>query len=128
VFRGCRAWSDGDDGWDFYGWTSSITVENCWAFNMATESGYKGSNSDGNGFKLGSDSDDGAHKLSGCMAFGNKKSGFTSNGGKDSTCANCKSCNNGQADKGVSGVSSGGCPAASAAQAKRNADGSLPSI
>jgi pectate disaccharide-lyase len=128
VFRGCRAWSDSDDGWDFYGWTSSISIENCWAFNIAMESAYVGSNSDGNGFKLGSDSSDGGHKLSNCMAFNNKKTGFTNNGGKNSTCTNCKSCSNGQSDTGVSGVTSGGCPSVSAAQGARKADGSLPDL
>lgn len=128
VFRGCRAWSDSDDGWDFYGWTSSITVENCWAFNMATEAAYSGSNSDGNGFKLGSDSSDGGHKLANCISFGNKAAGFTNNGGKSSSCTSCKSCSNGKSDTGVSGVTSGGCPSASAAQAPRSADGSLPAI
>jgi len=30
VFRGCRAWENSDDGFDFYGWGSPITVDNCW--------------------------------------------------------------------------------------------------
>jgi hypothetical protein len=128
VFRGCRSWSNSDDGYDFYGWTSQITLDNCWAFNMATEAAYSGSGSDGNGFKLGSSSSDGNHVLSNCIAFGNKATGFTSNGGKASTCTSCKSCNNGKSDTGVSGVTSGGCPSASAAEAARAADGSLPAI
>lgn len=95
---------------------------------MATEAAYSGSGSDGNGFKLGSSSSDGNHVLSNCIAFGNKATGFTSNGGKASTCTSCKSCNNGKSDTGVSGVTSGGCPSASAAEAARAADGSLPAI
>jgi hypothetical protein len=128
VFKGCRSWSNSDDGYDFYGWTDSITLQNCWAFNMATESAYSGSNSDGNGFKLGSSGGDGGHKLTSCIAFGNKATGFTSNSGASSSCTGCKSCNNGKADTGVSGVTSGGCPSSAAAQMKRASDGSLPSI
>jgi len=49
VFRGCRSWDNADDGWDFYGWSSPITVDNCWAINQTAT--IHGSNSDGNGFK-----------------------------------------------------------------------------
>ena len=52
VFRGCRAWCNSDDGFDFITTTESVTVDNCWAF-------YNGYNAkfeklaDGNGFKAG---------------------------------------------------------------------------
>ncbi len=34
VFRGCRAWDNSDDGFDFYGWAPAITVDNCWAVSQ----------------------------------------------------------------------------------------------
>lgn len=45
VFRGCRSWANGDDGWDFYYSRFQILVEDCWTFR----NGLKGGN--GNGFK-----------------------------------------------------------------------------
>ena len=60
VFRGCRAWWNSDDGWDFINATEACTVENSWAWY----SGYKPdaisngapvslSSGNGNGFKAG---------------------------------------------------------------------------
>lgn len=32
VFRGCRAWMNGDDGWDFFAWSGTkVTIQNCWS-------------------------------------------------------------------------------------------------
>ena len=45
VFRGCRSWANGDDGWDFYYSRFQIIVEDCRTFS----NGLKGGN--GNGFK-----------------------------------------------------------------------------
>ncbi len=45
VFRGCRSWANGDDGWDFYYTRFQIIVEDCWTFR----NGIQGGN--GNGFK-----------------------------------------------------------------------------
>jgi hypothetical protein len=47
TFRGCRAWMNSDDGWDFRQSAGLSILENCWAFN----NGYNGGN--GEGFKLG---------------------------------------------------------------------------
>lgn len=53
VFRGCRAWWNADDGFDFIMAATPVLVENSWAFN----NGYKPGSSDpignGNGFKVG---------------------------------------------------------------------------
>jgi parallel beta-helix repeat protein len=60
VFRGCRAWWNSDDAWDFINATEACTVENSWAWY----SGYKPdavsnggpvslSSGNGNGFKGG---------------------------------------------------------------------------
>ena len=31
VFQGCRAWSNADDGWDFYNNNQSVVLIGCWA-------------------------------------------------------------------------------------------------
>ncbi len=94
VFRGCRAWFNSDDGFDFISTAESVTVENCWSF-------YNGFNAaranlgDGNGFKAGGYARQPAsqlprpiprHIIRGCLAVGNKASGFYANhqpGGND---------------------------------------------
>lgn len=56
VFRGCRAWENGDDGWDVYGGGHPVLIDSCWAFRNGVNywperiSAFQG---DGNGFKLG---------------------------------------------------------------------------
>jgi hypothetical protein len=45
IFRGCRAWANADDGWDFYYSRFQTIVEDCWTFS----NGINGGN--GNGFK-----------------------------------------------------------------------------
>ena len=33
TFEGCRAWMNGDDGWDFFEWAGDmVTLKNCWSF------------------------------------------------------------------------------------------------
>jgi hypothetical protein len=134
VFRGCRAWDNGDDGWDFYGWGSPITLENCWAINQAST--VYGSASDGNGFKLGGNKVSAAHKLSNCYAVGNgthasNGSGFTNNSNPASmSCSGtCGSWGNKSGDQGVSGISRKSGPSADKMiNATRSANGDLPSI
>ncbi len=79
AFMGCRAWSNSDDGWDFWNAGNSVIVENCWAFyngeNNWADPSFAG---DGNGFKLGVGS--GAHLLKYCVAYGNKHHGIDVNG------------------------------------------------
>ena len=54
VFRGCRAWNNADDGWDFFAANDVVVIDNCWAFsNGKTVSGKNNPQGDGNGFKLG---------------------------------------------------------------------------
>jgi hypothetical protein len=138
VFRGCRAWDNADDGWDLYGWTSPVTIENCWAINQAKSVG--GSASDGNGFKLGGDSVSAKHILkdlystgNGTGSYGSSGCGFTNNSNPASlSCTGtCASWGNKKADTGVSGVGTS-APSGATAQkmidAKRTADGSLPAI
>jgi pectate disaccharide-lyase len=134
VFRGCRAWDNSDDGWDLYGWASPVTIDNCWAISQCKST--KGSNSDGNGFKLGGNDVSAKHILSNLYStdnsYGSSGRGFTNNSNPAAmSCSNCASWSNKAADQGVSGVSTSAPGSATAAKmiaAKRNADGSLPSI
>jgi hypothetical protein len=52
VFRGCRAWFNSDDGFDFINSAEPATVENCWAFYNGYSPAFE-SLADGNGFKAG---------------------------------------------------------------------------
>lgn len=98
IFRGCRAWNNSDDGWDFYDNVSmTITLENCWAFangiNLWGVSNFSGN---GNGFKLGGASTSAQPVLKNCVAFDNVHDGFDQNynhGG--ATLYNCTGFHNG---------------------------------
>jgi hypothetical protein len=139
VFDGCRSWDNADDGWDFYGWASPITVKNSWAFNQGATTA--GSESNGNGFKMGGNSVSAAHTMSNCFGFDNNGNGghksdwgFTNNSNPATiTCTGCGAWNNmgGQfqsiSHSGDVAMPSG-VTSAKAAAAKRAADGSLPAI
>ena len=139
VFDGCRSWDNADDGFDFYQWTAPVTVKNSWAFGMGTTTA--GSQSNGNGFKMGAKGDNIKHVLSNDFAFDNNQTkgqstsdkGFTPNGNSASmTCAGCGAWNNkgGNFDSGitVTGQVTAATTTAKAAAAPRKADGSLPDI
>ena len=135
VFRGCRSWNNTDDGWDFYGWSAPITVENCWAISMGKTTTL--SSSDGNGFKLGGNSVSAAHVLKDLYStdnkYGSSGRGFTNNSNPAAmSCAGtCASWGNKAADQGVANVGTtapSGATAAKMISAARNADGSLPAI
>jgi hypothetical protein len=106
VLRGCRAWGNSDDGYDFFnviaGGTNAgqLTLENCWAFsNGHGDDGGEGG--DGMGFKLGGmrqgeAGTSGPHVLKNCLAWGNKAHGFDENeASKKQTLENCTASNNG---------------------------------
>ena len=80
VFRGCRAWLNADDGWDFYGCPISVTIDSCWAFrngiNIWNDAAFAG---DGNAFKLGGAGDTAEHLLTRSIAFDNAHNGFDQN-------------------------------------------------
>jgi hypothetical protein len=85
VYRGCRAWNNADDGWDFFfGTAGSVYMEHCWAFRNGYDDGGA-ELGDGNGFKLGGATSDprvassGGHTLVRCVAWGNKYCGFNEN-------------------------------------------------
>lgn len=70
TIEGCRAWANGDDGYDF--WVSSNhTIRDCWAWDNG-----RGTEGDGNGFKLGGNNEGGGHVVYNCVAFDNRYRGF----------------------------------------------------
>lgn len=71
LIEGCRAWNNGDDGFDF--WVShDHTIRYCMAWNNG-----RGSGGDGNGFKLGGGPNDGGgHLIHHCVSFNNRYRGF----------------------------------------------------
>lgn len=83
VVRGCRAWGNSDDGYDFWSVDhpnqQGILLENNWAFrngyNVWDDPNFQG---DSNGFKLGHGP--GAHVLIGNLAWGHRAHGFDVNG------------------------------------------------
>jgi hypothetical protein len=136
VFRGCRAWNNADDGWDFFAADDVVTIEDSWAFLNGIIAGGGNSAGDGNGFKLGGlprgeGEGHAPHIVRGGLAFDNRTCGYTRNnnatvpvasncgigGNADDYCGiNC----NGDFEVSISG--------AQAINRARNVDGSLPSL
>jgi hypothetical protein len=88
VFRGCRAWWNSDDGWDFISQEVPVIVEHSWAMG----SGYINSGTarspqgNGAGFKIGSSKTGIRHVVRNNLAWGNRSQGFYANhsaGGND---------------------------------------------
>ncbi|MEZ6058593.1 MAG: right-handed parallel beta-helix repeat-containing protein [Planctomycetaceae bacterium] len=87
IFRGCRAWFNSDDGFDFISSGEAVTVEQCWAFYNGYSPEFS-SLADGNGFKAGGYARQPAsripnpvprHIVRQCVAVRNKASGFYAN-------------------------------------------------
>jgi hypothetical protein len=53
LFRGCRAWWNADDGWDFINASTAATVEDSWAWLNGYKAGTTDAAGNGNGFKMG---------------------------------------------------------------------------
>ena len=88
TFRGCRAWWNSDDGWDFISQEVPVVVENSWAYgNGFINSGAgKPADGNGNGFKAGSSKTGIRHIVRNNVAWGNRAAGFYANhssGGND---------------------------------------------
>ena len=84
VFRGCRAWNNADDGWDFFASDDVVTIDNCWAFLNGKVLSGTNTAGDGNGFKLGgapSGAGEGGavHIVKNSYAFDNRACGFVRN-------------------------------------------------
>jgi hypothetical protein len=136
VFRGCRAWNNGDDGWDFFASDDVVTVDGCWAFLNGKVVSGTNSAGDGNGFKLGG-APNGAgqggavHVVTNSYAFDNRACGFVRNNNPDlPTLMSCGANVNGtnycqltsNPEKAITMTGAQGKAAV------RNADGSLPPI
>jgi hypothetical protein len=86
VIRGCRAWNNTDDGYDFINAGSVVVVENSWAWNHGYYPGTRTSipAGNGNGFKVGGFGGGYAanapqHIARFNVAFNNKAAGFYAN-------------------------------------------------
>ncbi len=101
IFKGCRAWENGDDGWDVYGGNQPVLVDSCWSWGNGVNywpayiTSYQG---DGNGFKLGGGGGvDGnaPNVVLHSFAFNNVGKGFDQNHNAwGVTCINCTGYNN----------------------------------
>jgi len=97
IFKGCRAWDNADDSWDFYNNNNSVTLIECWAMTSGYDrwgvgAGWSGN---GNGFKLGGAGTTAQHHLTNCVAWGNKSKGFDHNNGTaGQTMVNCTGYSN----------------------------------
>jgi MYXO-CTERM domain-containing protein len=74
VIRGCRAWSDSDDGYDFISQEVPVTIED----SFAISNGH-GADGNGNGFKIGSSQTGIRHIVQNNVAWKNKAAGFYAN-------------------------------------------------
>jgi hypothetical protein len=143
-FCGTRSYQNSDDGYDCWsaGDSSPVTFEYCWAFGQPGPTGT--SNSDGNGFKLGSpvslaSGGNAPHVLNNCFAFNNKGTGFTANGNSSGniTCTNCGVWGNGTpwsagtggvTPKHTGDITNLNVSVDAAMNAPRDANGNLPDI
>jgi hypothetical protein len=135
IFRGCRAWNNADDGWDFFAADDVVTVQDSWSFENGIIDGANPAG-DGNGFKLGGEpagtgEGHAPHALTNVAAFDNENCGFTLNN-NDTTpqLSTCAVGGNGSDYCNVSCSPSRDTSSnADAARAMpRNADGSLPAL
>ncbi|MEN9636752.1 MAG: hypothetical protein RL077_5156 [Verrucomicrobiota bacterium] len=87
IFRGCRAWFNSDDGYDFINSDEVCRIENCWAFYNGFSTDFK-SLGDGNGFKAAGEAGRSVaqlpnplprHVVIGSVAVRNKVNGFYAN-------------------------------------------------
>jgi len=82
IFRGCRSWSNSDDGWDLRIYDGSAIIESCWAFRNGYLSGTWINAGNGEGFKLGikrlPNVTTNLRTIKNCLAFDNYAVGFHS--------------------------------------------------
>ena len=137
MFRGCRAWNNADDGYDFFAADDVVLIEDCWAFLNGTTSPGGNTAGDGNGFKLGGEPDgagqgDAPHHVRRVAAFENRTCGFTRNNNADSpVLSECGIGRNRFRDYCDINCASDFTVTTTGNQAKalpRNMDGSLPAL
>ena len=74
VIRGCRAWNNSDDGYDFISQEVPVTTEDSFAMTNG-----RGADGNGNGFKVGSSQNGIRHIVRNNVAWKNKAAGFYAN-------------------------------------------------
>ena len=79
TIRGCRAWWNSDDGYDFINHEVPVTIENSWAMGAGYIHYGTGRAGNGNGFKIGSSKTGIRHMVRNCVAWNNRASGFYAN-------------------------------------------------
>ena len=136
IFRGCRAWNNADDGWDFFASDDVVRIEDSWAFLNGFIAGGGNSAGDGNGFKLGGAPNGvgqghAPHVVVGGAGFDNRTCGFTINNNEEDPVLS--DCGIGGNNDDYCGVDCAGefdvdVTGAEAILLPRNADGSLPSL
>jgi hypothetical protein len=86
IIRGCRAWWNSDDGYDFISQEVPVTIENSFAMGSGYINSGSGTAGNGNGFKIGSSKTGIRHIVRNCVAWKCRASGFYANhssGGND---------------------------------------------
>lgn len=88
IFRGCRAWWNSDDGYDWFKQEVPVVIENCWAMGSGYTPGGAEFAASGNGagFKMGNTFTGVRHVIRNCVSIRNKVQGFYANhshGGSD---------------------------------------------
>ena len=99
VLRGCRCWNNSDDGYDLFEAGYKVIFDSCWAWHngwVYNNGRYITTSSmNGNGFKVGGNYVAGHHRLTNCVAFGNKSKGFDQNHNRGGVSViNCTGYNN----------------------------------
>ena len=81
IIRGCRAWVDSDDGYDFISQEVPVTIENSFAIQNGYANGgtTSPSSGNGNGFKIGSSQTGIRRLVQNNVAWKNKAAGFYAN-------------------------------------------------
>ena len=79
MFRGCRAWWNSDDGWDFISQEVPVIVENCFAMGHGYVKFGADRAGNGNGFKIGSSKNGIRHIVRNCVSWKNRASGYYAN-------------------------------------------------
>lgn len=80
-FIGCRAFNNGDDGWDLWQAPNKVTVSNSLCNANGKLSNGSTTGGDGNGFKMGGGGSVAEkHSFTNCIASNNRNNGFDYNG------------------------------------------------
>lgn len=80
----CRAWNNGDDGFDLWDNDGYVLLDGCWSFNNGFREDGSTPGGDGAGFKLGETSADYSAEylrtIQNCLAVNNRMYGISQNG------------------------------------------------